>query len=235
MKNIFKIFNKKESKAVKYKTVQKFISNPDFPWLISFPRTGSHWLRMIMELYFEKPSLVRIFYPELYKNAKEFTCYHQHDKELKDKPKNVIYLYREPAPTIYSQMKYEKEDILDENRIKYWADLYGKHLSKWLIEENFTIKKTIITYEEMQKNIMKEFKKVCDFFGEEIIESKLNKILPMVNKTELKKKTTHDQQVVNLNSIYQEQRNTFIETNSNLIMDIISKINTKLVDLFNEK
>ncbi len=33
-------------------------SNPDLPYLISYPRTGSHWLRLVMEEYFDKPSLV---------------------------------------------------------------------------------------------------------------------------------------------------------------------------------
>jgi len=47
------------------KILDHFLKNADFPWLISFPRTGSHWLRMIMELYFEKPSLRRVFfYPD---------------------------------------------------------------------------------------------------------------------------------------------------------------------------
>ena len=42
--------------------VKKNIEEPEFPFLISFPRTGSHWLRMIMELYFKRPALTRIFY-----------------------------------------------------------------------------------------------------------------------------------------------------------------------------
>ena len=70
--NIIKNTNS-NSYRVNQKIVNKFISDPDFPFLVSFSRTGSHWLRNIMELYFEKPSLVRAFY---YKNAKDFTCYH---------------------------------------------------------------------------------------------------------------------------------------------------------------
>ena len=41
---------------------RKYTCDPEFPFLVSYSRTGSHWLRMIMELYFEKPILVRIFY-----------------------------------------------------------------------------------------------------------------------------------------------------------------------------
>ena len=43
------------------KIVERHIADPEFPYLISFPRTGSHWLRMLMELYFDRPSLTLLF------------------------------------------------------------------------------------------------------------------------------------------------------------------------------
>lgn len=141
--------------------VESKISDSGFPYLISFPRTGSHWLRMIMELYFEKPSLVRAFY---YKNATSFTCYHRHDEKLEIQRKNVIYLYRNPVDTIYSQMNYYKEHIEDTYRIKYWANLYGRHLKKWLIDEAFTNKKTVLTYDGLKSNMEQEFVKICSHF-----------------------------------------------------------------------
>ena len=110
--------------------ISSFLSQPDFPWLISFPRTGSHWLRMIMELYFEKPSLMRFFY---YKDARDFTCYHRHDVELSiEGCRSVIYLYRNPRDTVYSLVRYHRENARNITRVRYWAQLYGKHLSKWL-------------------------------------------------------------------------------------------------------
>ena len=237
--NFKKIFNKKKnlenenSIAVSNKIVNKFISNPDFPYIISFPRTGSHWLRMVMELYFEEPSLVRIFYSQ-FKNANDFTCYHRHDTELNEERKNVIYLYRHPVPTIYSQLKYYKEDIFKDERIIYWSELYGRHLSKWLLTENFTQKKTILTYENMQNDIYPEFKKVCDHFGVEFNKAKLDKILHLVNKENLKKKTKHDKQVVNINQSYDKLRKDFIEKKSELVMDIIFKQNNELNKFFNK-
>ena len=47
-----------------------------------------------MELYLEKPSLVRAFY---YKDASDFTCYHTHDMDLQLRRQNVIYLYHDPV------------------------------------------------------------------------------------------------------------------------------------------
>ena len=46
---------------------------------------------------------------ETYKDAKTFTCYHRHDVELTISGcKNVLYLYRDPVDTIYSQIRYEE-------------------------------------------------------------------------------------------------------------------------------
>jgi hypothetical protein len=83
--------------------IKRFTDNPDFRYLISFPRTGSHGLRMLMELYFEKPALVRAFY---FKQSTEFTCYHSHDIDLESDRRNVLYLYRHPVATVFSQMEY---------------------------------------------------------------------------------------------------------------------------------
>ena len=146
---------------VNKRVVETFVANPDFPFLISFPCTGSHWLRMVMELYFGKPSLVRIFY---FKGAGDFTCYHRHDEDLSIRRSNVIYLYRSPPDTIHSQLNYYQEDTRDRQRIAYWARCYGAHLAKWLLEETFTTHKTVITYEGMKNSMAGEFKKICLHF-----------------------------------------------------------------------
>jgi hypothetical protein len=224
------IFSKKDKFRVDNKIVDRFIKNPSFPYLVSFPRTGSHWLRMIMELYFEKPSLVRVFY---YKKAKDFTCYHTHDLELDVVRKNVLYLYRDPGETIYSQLNYHKEDINNKERIKYWSDIYGKHLSKWLIQEGFTTKKTIITYEGMKADINAEFKKVCLHFNKIFDQSKLENVLHKVSKEELSKKTKHDKQVVVLSNSYKIKRQEFIKKYSNFILERVYKQNLKLKSFFN--
>jgi hypothetical protein len=205
------------------------IKNPDFPFLISFPRTGSHWLRLAMELYFEKPSLVRIFY---YKNASEFTCYHRHDEDLSIRRKNVIYLYRHPLDTVYSQLKYYNENIHDRQRIKYWTDLFGCHLKKWLVEETFTAKKTVLTYEGMSKNMEGEFKKICSHFSMALDKEKFQAALAKVSKREVKKKTTHDRQVINLSEAYQVEKREFKKTYSTLIMDGIYSVDKELKRFF---
>jgi len=188
---------------------EKYKNNTAFPWLVSFPRTGSHWLRMLMELYFEKPALVRSFY---YHNASSFTCYHDHDEELELVGiRKVIYLYRDPVPTIYSQMRYYQENLDDEVRVVHWTKKYYFHLKKWLIEEGFTESKIIIRYEYLKSNLDEEFGKLTGFFNCKWNKEKLLKASLQVNKKEVKEKTSHDKQVINLTKEYERQRDEFRE------------------------
>jgi len=209
--------------------IKSFTDNPDFPYLVSFSRTGSHWLRMIMELYFEKPSLVRTFY---FKDATDFTCYHTHDMDLKLRRKNVIYLYRNPVETVYSQLCYYKEDLGDDARRHHWTDLYGKHLSKWLVHDDFTEKKTVLTYESLKSDMHGEIKKICEHLGKSYDSVQLDSVLARVSKDELKKKTKHDQQVVNLTETYRNEREMFRDKFSELILGDLYSVERGLEKLF---
>ena len=202
------------SQKVSAKVIEHFSKDPDFPFLISFPRTGSHWLRMVMELYFEKPSLVRSFY---FHNAKSFTCLHTHDLNLDVERRRVIYLYRNPVDTIYSQISYHKEEFSESNVIK-WAELYNKHLKKWLLEESFTTSKVLVRYENLKENFNLEFKKITSFFELPLDEKKLQDCLEKVSKEKLKLKTKHDPQVVNLSKDYTESKEEFRNNFSKLIL-----------------
>lgn len=209
--------------------VDKITADPAFPFLISFPRTGSHWLRMVMELYFQVPALVRIFY---YKDAQEFTCCHRHDEDLKLSRQNVIYLYRHPVDTIYSQMNYYKEDSRDTARVNYWADLYARHLKKWLLDETFTVKKTVLSYEGMKKDFDSQFERVCRHLSRPFDPAALHAILPKITKTEVKEKTLHDPQVINTTNDYPDQRSTFKAQYTAAIMDILNNTSPHLPPLF---
>ena len=89
------------------------MEDPEFPRLVSYPRTGSHWLRMMLELYFGMPSYVQSFF---IKNPERCWGFHIHNRLISDPHwsegkvdglKNVIYLHRDPCDTIFSQMKYD--------------------------------------------------------------------------------------------------------------------------------
>jgi len=210
--------------------LDRFLKNADFPWLISFPRTGSHWLRMIMELYFEKPSLRRIFF---YPDAKDFTCYHWHDVELDTKAvKSVIYLYRDPVDTIYSQLHYHKEDARDAERVRHWSTVYARHLSKWLFEESFTTRKTVVRYEGLREDPYREFAKVCSHFDQQLDSERLKHALSRVSKEDLKRKTADDRQVVNLSQAYEVERGAFRSDYGPVVLETLHRQDLRLTGLW---
>jgi len=198
--------------------IRAFIENPANPFLVSFPRTGSHWLRMVMELYFERPSLVRVFY---YPNRHDYLTLHTHDMDLEVFRQNVIYLYREPVDTIYSQISYKKESPNDESRVRYWSDLYGRHLEKWLYAEKISTHKTTIRYERLRDTPEAEFAKICAHFGQTMDVARLRKALAEVTKEKVKEKTNHDANVITLNAQYEEMRQIFHQKQSNLVWDVL--------------
>ncbi len=218
--------------VVDKKLIESFVSNCEFPFLVSFERTGSHWLRMLMELYFEKPSLVRIFY---FREAEHFTCCHRHDEDLSIQRKNIIYLYRFPVDTIYSVLSHFGEDVEDIAKIISRSHSYARHLNKWLIEETFTSKKLIITYEGMESDISNEFMRICRFFSVPFEQNKLLIALNRVTTIEVKNKTTHDPRVINMTNKYKMNKIKFRQKHGDLVMDCIYSSNPSLEDYFRGK
>lgn len=200
--------------------IGRFYANPNNTFLVSFPRTGSHWVRMIMELYFEQPSLTRVFY---FPENRDYLSLHTHDLGLEIIRPNVIYLYRDPIETIYSQLSYHKEDIKDESKIRFWSEIYGAHLDKWLYMEEFTKEKTIIRYDKFKENIDEEFNKICNHFHNSLDTNKLNIAAKQVSKKNVKNKTLHDQQVINLNEQYRKIRKQFQEEKGDFVWNVILK------------
>ena len=220
----------KASESVKNReAVDKFLSDPDNTALVSFPRTGSHWLRMIMELYFERPGLVRVFY---YSEKTNYMTYHTHDMELAFEHQTVLYLYRDPVPTIFSQMQYHKQDIHDAEAREKWTKLYARHLQKWLLDEDFTKHKTIINYEGLKNNPEKVFEMICRHFDENFDADKLLSIMDQVSKEEVAKKTTHDPQVIKLKQDYEDLRQEFTEKYGAEVMETTFQFDNRLKELF---
>jgi hypothetical protein len=206
--------------------IASFTDDRTFPYLVSFPRTGSHWLRMLMELYFEKPSLVRAFY---YKDAVDFSCYHHHDEDLTLSGRdNVIYLYRNPVDTVYSQLRYYKQKTDDEQKIREWSCLYGRHLQKWLINERCPDRKTVLSYEGLSTDLHNEFSKLVAHFGQVLDAGRLDDVARQVSKTSLKKRTSHDKQVVNTSESYAEERDRFRSLYTAIIFSEIYSVTAEL-------
>lgn len=209
--------------------LDKFSRNLDNTFLVSFPRTGSHWLRMLMELYFGRPSLVRVFY---YTDRKNYLTLHTHDLDLSVQRKRVIYIFRDPVDTVFSQLSYHEEALEDTDRVIFWADLYGKHLSKWLHEEQFTSLKTILNYEDMRRNISSEFVKVTRHFNCEFDENRFHEVSYRITKEEVKRKTPDDPQVVQLAEAYEERRRLFKKEKGDLVWSALCQGRQYLLNNF---
>ncbi|HEX3053270.1 MAG TPA: sulfotransferase domain-containing protein [Aggregatilineaceae bacterium] len=217
------------STAVSPSVIEAFIANEANPFLVSFPRTGSHWLRMLIELYFERPSLVRVFY---YPDQHDYMFVHTHDMDIDLVRTHVIYLYRDPVDTIYSQLNYHKENPDDEVQIAHWSDLYGRHLDKWLHQETFTTQKMVLTYEGMKRDLPAEFAKVTRFFGQPFDPDRLQRASERVTKNEVKRKTQHDPQVIQLQPEYEMTRQVFREKHGALVWDVLTAERAHLKDDF---
>jgi hypothetical protein len=213
------------------RAVGNFTADASLPFLVSFPRTGSHWLRMMIELYFERPQLKLTFY---HTDQDDYLIYHTHDLALDVSRQNVIYLYREPVATIYSQLRYQKLDINDREWIRYWTELYALHLTKWLCDETFTQRKTIVKYERLQSNPHAEFAKVVAFFGERFDAAMFECCRARISKEEIKRRTTHDPQVINPNSDYASIREQFKNCHGDFVWSVLLRDRSHLLEFFSE-
>lgn len=208
---------------------QHLLEDPEFPFLVSFPRTGSHWLRMLMELYFERPTLIRSFY---FHRSRNYLVYHTHDLDLDVNRKNVLYLYRHPVPTVYSQLRYHQADTADIHAIQHWAALYGKHLVKWLVHERTGERKTVIKYERLQTDLVAEFTKITTHFDQALDIERLQRAATTVTKDEIRFKTSHDPQVIASAPAYNEDRERFAQQHGNLVLDLVLRQDARLAPLF---
>lgn len=122
------------------------------PALISFPRTGSHWLRMALELYFDRPMLTRHFFEH---SSDRVLLWHGHDKGLDYSATGpVIYLYRGPVDVVFSELTFRYgEGAVDAAGavVDDVAEHYRRHLRRWLLGEGRDGKRpgAVIAYEWM--------------------------------------------------------------------------------------
>lgn len=216
------------------RTVQRWLEDPEFPVLISFPRTGSHQLRYLMELYFREPSLPRIFH---YKRAKSFTCCHMHDLDPPDRLAGIereraIVLYRDPVPTVHSVMTYYGEDETDLERIRHWSSLYRRHLEKWCLDEVFTEEKVILSYEELQTDPRSAFQRICSFFGKEWEPERFDTVQGLSSPERIGERTSDNPAIIGARDERKERRKRFVQRAGPTIEKAIYEERPELRSLF---
>jgi len=204
-------------------------NNPEFPRLVSYPRTGSHWLRILLESYLGEPSYVQRFFDS---NPKSFWGFHIHDRRVGNyEPsegltaglKKVIYLHRDPVDTIYSQLRYdhtiasnwngERNQWLDD-QVQSLVEEYRAHLSRWT-RDNSDIESMIsLSYEELKSNPVESMAHVLRFLGREVDTTKILAVYEKCNKSLTKSVTPHDPaalsaEAVQAPEVYENTRERF--------------------------
>ncbi len=200
---------------------KRWLKDPENLCLVSFPRTGSHWLRMIVERYFERPLLVRTFY---YPGRRDFLLLHDHDMDLQLRCRNVIYLYRDPIDTVYSQLSYYREPIDHSLRIAHWSMRYALHLSHWLIDAPAT-KQTVLRYEDLKADLPRAFRAVCDHVGHPFDEARVRDAAAKVTRGEVREiSQAYNDAVMTVGESYEQQRARFRAEQAPRVWDAIAAV-----------
>ena len=187
--------------------------------LVSYPRTGSHWTRMILEEYLGKYCLPTSFY-----GCNEHWGFHLHDRVvgagdegITSGFEKVIYLYRNPVDVVYSLLMYEGWGF---ERRKEIVEEYKTHLQRWTVDNSDIESIIYIKYEDIKTTPILSFKKIIKFLGEEFDEERLTKIY---NKSTMKNlaKSIADKNVIHKNHFvgtYDAERELFKNKFGNEIM-----------------
>ena len=197
--------------------------------LISFPRSGCHWLMRVIELCTDRPRISRHGYALPWYNSKRDPWgVHHHDYEfvtdsgriklLKDELKpekfsHVIYLYRNPVDTLYSLFEFIDCPKTAEN-IEIASQSYYQHKEKWLGGADLVPNFLTVRYEDLLDHDCDTMELILDFLGEDycrvVAEDAFDKV---------KHKTTALKRARNFgNLVYERHRSDFRDKFSDLIL-----------------
>lgn len=113
------------------KTMDAFNYDTSLIRLVSYPRTGSHYVRIVIEDCIHCPCAPTSF---LFNENTPPWGFHLHDRIVGSGNEgafsgfdSVIYLYRHPIDTIYSNIRYHESESW-----KTIAYEYKNHLERWM-------------------------------------------------------------------------------------------------------
>lgn len=211
--------------------LERFVSNPDNPALISFPRTGSHWLRCVLELYSGRPLLPRTFFCF---DSDRYLLYHTHDFDLSFAGRNVLYLCRDAVATVYSQLVFEGRSMDDRATTTKASRGYGLHLSTWLLKRGTDARITALTYERIKKSPETELTKVCDHLGLAFERERMAGVLARVTRELVGTLTPHDRRVVRFDADYEARRRQFRDQMGSLVYRTVTEVASGLEAIVEE-
>jgi hypothetical protein len=186
--------------------INAFAANPDNTYIVSFPRTGSAWLRMMIELTFGRPTLTRVYFLQ---DRTDYIMLHTHDDNLTLRRNRVVYLYRDPVDTVYSHLSFMSKDTTSEPDILRFSERYGQHLWKWLVAEKFTHRKTIIRYDRLHEDVAAEMRKIASGIGVLIDDERARAAAIIADKRTMKLSTGYDPKIMREGIDYEVARADF--------------------------
>lgn len=193
-----------------------FAANPDSPWLISFPHTGSHWLRMVLELYSDRPLLPRSFLEHF---NRDYLLHHTHDQDYGVEARRVIYLYRDPTPTVFSQIKMHDRDLMDRDEVELWATLYRVHLKHWLSRRRADL--TVVRYEDLRDDTATAIAPVLASLGLPMDHGRLQRVAAEASRLGPEEQLAHDPHTLSRQARYDHRRAIFADRWERLINELV--------------
>ncbi len=205
---------------------KRFREDPQSPWLVSFPRTGSHWLRMILERYTDRPSQPRAYFAH---DNNDYLLTHTHDYRFALRPQKLIYLYRDPEPVVFSQIMYHRDDPFDSTNVEVWSAVYRAHLLHWT--QRMWPNRVIVRFEQMQADIVAAITPALELLSLPLDEARLIEAAQRSTKDRVAEKTSDNPRIMNRSTDYAEQRQRFINQMGPLVRRIVVD-RPKLAKLF---
>jgi hypothetical protein len=184
------------------------------PYYVGVSRSGSHWIRLVLEGYLDGKSPISSFIAckddinVLHSRLNDFKG--THDMQLDFIYENVIYLYRNPIDCIFSNLKYDGTEITNKNEVDRYLNIWIAHIQKWVYDEKFTKNKVILCYEKLRNYFVDEFSKLLSFLNIEINADKIVESNETYTKSKIRE-IVHDKKVINNEYDYEIQRKRFIE------------------------
>jgi len=201
----------------------------DCPYLITFPRTGSHQLMHLLELCLYCPCYPKAYY---YKNAHPWGI-HKHDIDLNindvaqsfeiKHPSKIVYIARNPIDVVYSVLKFHSSDykenrwftnsgladryIINKKNAIRIAKQYAIHKHYWLRENTCVVKYEYINNKNMDVQVA-QLETVCSFLGYDFNEDIAIEAIKFVTKNRVKSSVT-DIRVIPIDRNYDKDREDF--------------------------
>ena len=172
-----------------------------YPLFISYPRTGAHWINCVMEIYFDRPRLREGRTTFLSKKRKDWMWFHDHDPHLTIELSEILYLYREPVSTAFSNLNFNRNATrpksffrdtktayanFTKDEVEAECRAYHDNLAKWLAPGRA---KTVLRHENFKTQQLSEFAKITAHFGETLDEARCLRAFGVVTQEALVKQS----------------------------------------------